>query len=62
MKEKPDRGWRFSFTCFGKKGRDWVRKKGGEIQEEYLGVVGATFGFSVASTVQAASGGRLSWR
>ncbi len=40
----------YSFTCFGKKGRDWARKGGYEIAEEHLGVVGSKFGFSVAST------------
>ncbi|BBO78980.1 ATP synthase gamma chain [Desulfosarcina widdelii] len=40
----------YSFTCFGKKGRDWSRKKGHEIVEAHLGIVGSKFGFSVAST------------
>ena len=40
----------YSFTCFGKKGRDWTRKNGYDIAEEHLGVVGSKFGFSVAST------------
>jgi F-type H+-transporting ATPase subunit gamma len=40
----------YSFTCFGKKGRDWSRKKGYEIVEAHLGIVGSKFGFSVAST------------
>ncbi len=39
-----------SFTCFGKKGRDWARKSPMVIEDEYLGVVGGTFDFSVAST------------
>ena len=39
-----------SITCFGKKGRDWARKSGAVIEDEYLGVVGGTFDFSVAST------------
>jgi F-type H+-transporting ATPase subunit gamma len=39
----------FSFTCFGKKGRDWVRKSKPADDEAHLGVVGATFGFNVAS-------------
>jgi F-type H+-transporting ATPase subunit gamma len=39
----------FSFTYFGKKGRDWGRKAKYEKTEEYLGVVGTTFDFSVAS-------------
>ncbi len=40
----------FSITNFGKKGRDYCRKEGLDIVEEHLGVVGATFDFSVAST------------
>lgn len=39
-----------SFTNFGKKGRDWARKEGQALVDEYLGVVGAGFGFGVAST------------
>jgi F-type H+-transporting ATPase subunit gamma len=39
----------FSFTYFGKKWRDWGRKAKYEKTEEYLGVVGTTFDFSVAS-------------
>jgi len=39
----------FSFTYFGKKGRDWGRKNKFEKVEEYLGVVGTKFDFSVAS-------------
>jgi F-type H+-transporting ATPase subunit gamma len=55
MKEKAGDGVTFGFTNFGKKGRNWSRKADGEIQEEYLGVVGTTFDFSIAST----SGRRL---
>ncbi|CAD7847556.1 MAG: ATP synthase gamma chain (EC 3.6.3.14) [Olavius algarvensis Delta 4 endosymbiont] len=40
----------FSITNFGKKGRDYCKKSGFDIVEEHLGVVGATFDFSVAST------------
>lgn len=39
-----------SLTAFGKKGRDWARKQGTPIAEEYLGIVGARFGFNVAVT------------
>jgi F-type H+-transporting ATPase subunit gamma len=39
-----------SFTNFGKKGRDWSRKSGKTIADEYIGVVGTTFGFNVAAT------------
>ncbi|MFW5640345.1 MAG: ATP synthase F1 subunit gamma [Thermodesulfobacteriota bacterium] len=38
-----------SFTLFGKKGRDWARKKELTIADEYLGVIGGTFDFSIAA-------------
>lgn len=47
-KEKTEQGMTVSFTCFGKKGRDWVRKGKMTIAGEHLGVVGGTFGFNVA--------------
>ena len=43
-------GKEVSFTCFGKKGRDWARKTPMAIESEHLGVVGGQFDFSVAST------------
>ena len=43
-------GKEVSFTCFGKKGRDWARKSPMAIDDEYIGVVGGQFDFSVAST------------
>ena len=43
-------GAEYSFTCFGKRGRDWCRKSGHTITAEHIGVVGGKFGFSVAST------------
>ena len=39
-----------SITNFGKKGRDWARKEKLNIIDQYLDVVGAKFGFSVASS------------
>jgi F-type H+-transporting ATPase subunit gamma len=39
-----------SFYCFGKKGRDWVRKSPYTIDAEYLDVVGGKIDFSIAST------------
>lgn len=51
MKEKADTGIDFSFTNFGKKGRDWCRKEKLQIDNEHLGVVGASFGFNTAATV-----------
>ncbi|MGD2037469.1 MAG: ATP synthase F1 subunit gamma [Desulfobacterales bacterium] len=50
MKERAGGGIDFSFTNFGKKGRDWCRKENLQIDTEYLGVVGASFGFNVAAT------------
>ena len=47
-KEKSDQGMEVSFTCFGKKGRDWARKQDQSIVSEHLGVVGGSFGFNVA--------------
>ena len=47
-KEKTDQGLDVSFTCFGKKGRDWARKNGSTITGEHVGVVGTSFGFNVA--------------
>ena len=41
---------KITFTNFGKKGRDWCRTERCEIQKEYLGVVGAKFDFSIASS------------
>ncbi|WP_022663563.1 ATP synthase F1 subunit gamma [Desulfospira joergensenii] len=39
-----------SFYCFGKKGRDWAKKGPVPIDEQYIGVVGGSVEFSVAST------------
>ena len=49
-REKLNQGHEVSFTNFGKKGRDWARKNKFHRANEYLGVVGANFGFNVAST------------
>ena len=51
LKEKAGADIDFSFTNFGKKGRDWCRKEKLQIDDEYLGVVGGSFGFNIASTV-----------
>ncbi|MEJ2219393.1 MAG: ATP synthase F1 subunit gamma [Desulfobacterales bacterium] len=50
LKEKAGDGIEFSFTNFGKKGRDWCRKEKLQIEKEYLGVVGGSFGFNIAMT------------
>jgi len=50
LEERAGEGVEISFSNFGKKGRDWSRKSGKTIVDEYIGVVGTTFGFNVAST------------
>ena len=49
IKEKYGDDIEVSFTNFGKKGRDWCRKNDITIVDEYIGVVGTTFGFNVAA-------------
>ena len=41
----------FSVTNFGKKGRDWCRKKQIPIRSEHIGVIGTVIKFNIASTV-----------
>ena len=48
IKEKEDVA-DFSFSNFGKKGRDWCRKNKLSIVDEHLGVVGTKFSFNVAA-------------
>ncbi len=50
MRDKQGAGMVFSFTNFGKKGRDWCRKNSFDRVSEHLGIVGTKFGFNVAST------------
>ncbi|WP_319404839.1 ATP synthase F1 subunit gamma [uncultured Desulfosarcina sp.] len=50
IKDNPINNADYSFTCFGKKGRDWCRKNGNKIVDAHLGVVGSKFGFNLAST------------
>ncbi len=40
----------FSFTNFGKKGRDWCRKKQIPIRSEHIEVIGTVIKFNIAST------------
>lgn len=54
-KECMAKGINLSFTHFGKKGRDWARKRNFNIASEHLGIIGSKFGFNVASI----SGGTL---
>ncbi|MEJ2102070.1 MAG: ATP synthase F1 subunit gamma [Desulfobacterales bacterium] len=49
IKEKAGAEISFSFTNFGKKGRDWCRKENLQISDQHLGVVGTSFGFHIAS-------------
>jgi len=49
VKERSGDDIEMSFTSFGKKGRDWCRKKEMVIEDEYIGVVGTTFGFNVSA-------------
>ncbi len=37
-------------TCFGKRGRDWARKKSLGIEDEFIGVMGGRIEFSLASS------------
>jgi len=39
-----------SFTNFGKRGRDWCRKKKFTIVDQHIGIVGTSFSFSVSAT------------
>ena len=48
-KEKSEQNIEVVFTAFGKKGRNWCRKDGFPILSEHLGIVGAKFGFNIAS-------------
>lgn len=50
LKDKSGQNAEISFTNFGKKGRDWCRKKNMPIIDEYLGIVGARFEFAITST------------
>ncbi len=47
--ELTTKGIEVSFTAFGKKGRDWMRREKLAMVDQHLGVVGGSFGFSVAS-------------
>ena len=50
LKDRAGRGIDFSFTAFGKKGRDWCRSSKQTMVEQHIGVVGSTFGFNVETT------------
>jgi F-type H+-transporting ATPase subunit gamma len=46
---KEKKGKEVSFTAFGKKGRNWIRNSKMTLTDEYIGMVGGNFDFSVAS-------------
>jgi F-type H+-transporting ATPase subunit gamma len=48
--EKAGADTEITITNFGKRGRDWSRKKKLSIVDEHIGVVGTTFSFSVSAT------------
>ncbi|MEW6673451.1 MAG: ATP synthase F1 subunit gamma [Thermodesulfobacteriota bacterium] len=50
IKEKSGQNVRLSYTNFGKKGRNWCRKKKMEIVDAHLNVVGGRIGFNIAAT------------
>jgi len=50
VKEKAGGDRQISFTNFGKRGRDWCRKKKHTIADEHIGLVGTTFSFNVSAT------------
>jgi F-type H+-transporting ATPase subunit gamma len=49
VKERTAKGIKVSFSSFGKRGLDWMRREKLEIISRNNGVVGGSFGFSVAS-------------
>jgi F-type H+-transporting ATPase subunit gamma len=49
IKDKATENIDFSFTNFGKKGRDWCRKNNLPIIDEHFDIVGTKFGFNIAS-------------
>ncbi|RJQ84233.1 MAG: ATP synthase F1 subunit gamma [Desulfobacteraceae bacterium] len=48
-KQKAAQGIKVSFTAFGKRGRDWMRREKATMVDQHIGVVGSTFSFNVAS-------------
>jgi F-type H+-transporting ATPase subunit gamma len=50
VKEKAGGDRQISFTNFGRRGRDWCRKKKYNIADEHIGIVGTTFSFNVSAT------------
>jgi F-type H+-transporting ATPase subunit gamma len=50
IKEKDGGDIEFSFTNFGRRGRDWCRKEKFSIADEHIGVVGTNIGFGISAT------------
>ena len=50
MAQKAGDNIEFVFTNFGRRGRDWCRKKRYTIIDQHLGVVGTTFPFNISAT------------
>ena len=48
LQAKADEGIEARLICIGKKGRDYFRRRKHPIADEYIGIVGARFGFNVA--------------
>ncbi len=50
LKEHASDDIEFSFTNFGRRGRDWCRKNDFTIEEEHLGIVGTNISFNISAT------------
>lgn len=50
IKDKSEENIKFSFTNFGKKGRNWCRSSNSNIIDEHIGVVGSKLRFNIAVT------------
>jgi F-type H+-transporting ATPase subunit gamma len=48
-REKASQGIEVTYTAFGKKGRDWMRREKLKMVDQHIGVVGSTFSFNVAA-------------
>jgi F-type H+-transporting ATPase subunit gamma len=48
LKEKTGSGIEFSFTAFGRKGRNWCRKSRVVLSDEHIGIMGTAIKFSEA--------------
>jgi F-type H+-transporting ATPase subunit gamma len=48
-REKTSQGIEVTYTAFGKKGRDWMRREKLKMIDQYIGIVGSIFSFNVAS-------------